>query len=87
VEWEFVFGHGMSDFAAGGRTLVDGGAAQRVTDPDALTTQVEQVLRDGDVREKMSKAATAVADAKRGVLDRTMALLAPYFEGDLHARA
>lgn len=87
LDCAMLFGPDMSNFAAVSKTLLDAGAAVQVADEDALRAQVERLLSDADALNQMVLAAASVAGAEAGVLDRVMAALARYFEGDADARA
>lgn len=91
LDCALIFGPDMSNFAAVAETLMSAGAAVQVADADALSIQVERLLRDDASVGTMVQAASAVAETQAGVMDRVMVALAPYFaphaEGKTDARA
>ena len=81
-----IFGPDMSNIDAVTKTLTDGGAAVKVDDESALLAQVEYLLNDASALDQRVQSAAGVAQAEAGVMDRVMAALAKYFEGDPNAR-
>lgn len=75
-----LFGPDMSNFAAVTETLLGAKAARSLADEDALTAEVGRLLNDDAACMALADAALKVAQTEAGVLDRTLALLAPYFD-------
>ena len=73
-----LYGPDMSNFQAIADELADAKAAIACTDEAALALAVARLLDDEDERSRLARAAKAVADAHRDVVDRIVARLAPY---------
>lgn len=82
-----IFGPDMTNFSAVSDALLNAGAAIQVADADALTGEVGRLLQSQGELNTMGQAAMAVVQSHADVMDRTMTALAPYFKGDVHARA
>jgi 3-deoxy-D-manno-octulosonic-acid transferase len=75
-----LYGPDMSNFQAVADELASKTAAVSCTDAAALEAAVDRLLRDESERTALARAAKAVADAHRDVVDRVVARLAPQLE-------
>ncbi len=75
-----LFGPHMTGSPDSARLLLEGGAAQQVSDAGALTTEVEALLADPDACRARAEAGLAVVAAHRDVIDRTLAAIRPYLD-------
>lgn len=74
-----VFGPRMDNFLIMADDILSHGAAVQVEDEAELIKTLERLLRETDEALDLSAEARKWADAKRGVLDETLALLDPFF--------
>ena len=67
-----VVGPHMENFADVTREFVSRGAAIQVRDADALEEALAALMRDGERRGRLGRAARAIVDANRGATRRTL---------------
>jgi 3-deoxy-D-manno-octulosonic-acid transferase len=75
-----LYGPDMSNFQAVADALAAAKAAVACADEAALETAVDRLLGDEGARIALARAARAVADAHRDVVDRILERLAPYLD-------
>jgi 3-deoxy-D-manno-octulosonic-acid transferase len=68
----------LFNFSEVSRLLVDAGGLQVVETLEELTDQLELLVTDAGQRQARGAAALAVADANRGALEKTLALVRQY---------
>lgn len=77
LESAILIGPNSANFTHIVEGMRDAGAIAEVTDGEALAEAVGCLLRDGDARAAMSRAAKAYAEAEAEVLDAVLGALAP----------
>ncbi len=75
-----LYGPGMADFRAVVQELGRARAAISCTDAADLEARIGRLLGDEGARRALARAAKAVADANRDVIDRVLARLTPYLD-------
>jgi 3-deoxy-D-manno-octulosonic-acid transferase len=75
-----VFGPKMDNLAVMADDILGAAAAVQVADEAELAEVVGHLIRHPEQAQKLSEAAHRWAEAKRGVLNETLKLLAPFFE-------
>ncbi len=75
-----LYGPHMGNFRDVVEAMDAAGAGEAVADEAALAEAVDRLLADAELRRHRAGAASETAAAERGVLERTLAELAPYFE-------
>jgi 3-deoxy-D-manno-octulosonic-acid transferase len=78
-----LFGPHMTNFAEPAAELLRAGAARQVADAGALAAALAELLADPAARAGMVESGVAVAKRDAGVLDATLAALAPLLERTL----
>lgn len=78
AEKPILFGPGMSNFRAIAPDLVQRGAAQVVSDPEALAAAVVRLLRAPDERARLAQAAGGWRRENAGAVARTWAVVREY---------
>ncbi len=78
-----LFGPHMTNFAELAADLLRAGAARRVEDGAALAAAVSEVIAEPALRRCMAERGLAVARSASGVLEATLAALAPLLERTL----
>jgi len=81
-----VIGPSTFNFAEIARTAVEGGAAMRADNADAVVSSVAALLDDPDRRARMAGAGKKLLDAHRGATERTMSWLASRIAGPANGR-
>lgn len=77
-----LFGPHMGNFRQEADDLLRAGGARQVEDARSLTEACLGLLEDRAALEVMGKAALGVVEAGRGAVDRSLALLEPYLDGE-----
>jgi 3-deoxy-D-manno-octulosonic-acid transferase len=72
-----AFGPHMDNFAPVADALIRAGGARRVENISRLPAEIDRLLTSEDYRKPILAAASAVAAAEAGVIDRVMAALEP----------
>ncbi len=75
-----VFGPKMDNFAVMADDILGAAAAVQVADETELAEVVGRLIRHPEQAQTLAEVAHRWAEAKRGVLDETLKLLAPFFE-------
>jgi 3-deoxy-D-manno-octulosonic-acid transferase len=78
LDCAILYGPDMSNFQAVADTLADAEAAVACADERMLENAVGRLLDEDEERVALARAAKAVADGQRDVVDRIVARLAPY---------
>ena len=73
-----VHGPHVFNFSGVYAALDGAGGARVASDPEALTTQLRELLADPAVRDRMVAASAQVVEELGGALERTLAALEPY---------
>lgn len=88
LESAILFGPHMENFAVIARDLLAAGGAIQVADATSLAESARRLLCDAALRRSLTDNAGAVAASYAGVLDKTLAALAPLLaRADGHAHA
>jgi 3-deoxy-D-manno-octulosonic-acid transferase len=77
-----LFGPHMGNFRQEADDLLRAGGARQVGDGRALAAACNELLADRATLERMGKAALGVVEAGRGAVERNLALLGPYIQGE-----
>jgi 3-deoxy-D-manno-octulosonic-acid transferase len=80
LDCAILYGPGMANFQAVADELGRAGAAVSCADEAALESAVRRLLGDDAARLALARAAKAVADAHRDVVDRVLERLAPHLD-------
>ncbi len=75
-----VLGPKMDNFAVMAEDILSAAAAIQVSDEAELTETVQRLIRHPEQAQTLAEKAQRWAEAKHGVLDETLKLLAPFFE-------
>jgi len=75
-----LFGPHSENFLRVCEEMEAAGALRRVTESESLTAEISELLQDAALCERMGRAAQDCAEAQAGVLEATLAALAPRFE-------
>jgi 3-deoxy-D-manno-octulosonic-acid transferase len=71
-----IFGPHMENFARLAKTLVSKNGAIQVSDIDSLERAVDNLLRDGETRQRLVQSAREVLNQHHGATARAAALIA-----------
>lgn len=80
LDCAILHGPDMSNCAAMAEALAAGKASERVDSADALAEAVSRLLADPAERDRRAQAAAAIAARDSKVLDRVLALIAPWLD-------
>lgn len=80
LDCAILYGPDMANFQAVADELADAKAAVACADEAALAAAVARLLADDDARIALARAARAVAEANRDVVDRIVERLLPYID-------
>jgi 3-deoxy-D-manno-octulosonic-acid transferase len=76
-----VFGNSMENFQDMADQFLDGHAGVQVASAESLGKVWVQLIQDSVMRERMGKAARAIAERNRGTAKRTLDRIAPLIDG------
>jgi 3-deoxy-D-manno-octulosonic-acid transferase len=70
----------MHDFREIAHLLLAGGGAMQIHDVDSLTKALARLLGESAFARTMGRRCAALCQARRGAVDRTLAVMRPYLD-------